>query len=420
MTDSNHVQTLERLLEISRSLSAPLEAEQILQSITALAAESTSSELASILEYEPESGKLRFLAMPWFHRDVLRDIRVSVDHSIAGWACRQAKPVIVPDVRSDPRHDRSVDQATDFETRSILAVPVIYRGEPIGVMEVLNKAGQAHYTGDDLSILEILASQAAVAMENKRTRSQIQHSLDELSQLDRMKNDFISIASHELRTPLGLILGHATFLREIIDAEHKQQMDIIVRNAMKLKSIIDSIADIDNFERGVASIRRRSISIRRVIEEVADSFTEEAKYGEISLRVNMAKDDLHVEGDASKIAIAISNLVKNSITFTNPGGHIQISAEEVPGFVKISVADDGIGIPASDLPHIFERFYQVESHLTRRHGGMGLGLSVAKVMIEMHGGRIWAESLEGKGSKFSFLLPLKPDQADSSGRVFVT
>ncbi len=105
--------------------------------------------------------------------------------------------------------------------------------------------------------------------------------------------------------------------------------------------------------------------------------------------------------------------------FTNQGGHVFVTGELVPGYVKVSVIDDGIGIPAKDLPHIFDRFFQVESHLTRRHGGMGLGLSVAKVMIEMHGGRIWAESMEGKGSNFTFLLPVNPVQAEAGSRVFL-
>jgi signal transduction histidine kinase len=99
--------------------------------------------------------------------------------------------------------------------------------------------------------------------------------------------------------------------------------------------------------------------------------------------------------------------VKNALTFTNSGGHVTIRSSLDTGCIKVAVQDNGVGIPAKDLPHIFERFYQVESHLTRRHGGMGLGLSVAKVMIEIHGGRIWAESTEGKGSTFTFLLPLK-------------
>jgi signal transduction histidine kinase len=93
-------------------------------------------------------------------------------------------------------------------------------------------------------------------------------------------------------------------------------------------------------------------------------------------------------------------------------------AEQIPGYVKVAVIDDGIGIPAKDLPHIFDRFYQVESHLTRRHGGMGLGLSVAKMMIEMHGGRIWVESAEGRGSMFTILLPLDSSQAQAAQRVF--
>ncbi len=138
------------------------------------------------------------------------------------------------------------------------------------------------------------------------------------------------------------------------------------------------------------------------------------------MRADIGKDELMVEGDASKIAIALTNLVKNAVTFTNSGGHVFIVADQIPGYVKVAVIDDGIGVPITDLGRIFERFYQVESHLTRKHGGMGLGLSVAKVMIEMHGGRIWAESVEGKGSNFTFVLPLDSGQADAASRVFIT
>jgi two-component system sensor histidine kinase VicK len=99
--------------------------------------------------------------------------------------------------------------------------------------------------------------------------------------------------------------------------------------------------------------------------------------------------------------------VKNALQFTEPGGMVQIGIEEESGYVKVTVRDNGIGIPARDLPKIFERFFQVEEHLTRKHGGMGLGLSVAKSMIELHGGRIWAESEEGKGTTFTFLLPVE-------------
>jgi signal transduction histidine kinase len=288
------------------------------------------------------------------------------------------------------------------------------------VLEVVNKAEHAPYTEEDLTILETLASQAAIAIQNAHLVDKVQHFLDEQAQLDRMKSDFIAIASHELRTPLGLVLGHAIFLREFIQPEYRDQLDTIVRNAMRLKEIIDDIANMDNVQRGVASIRSQSISIKRLVEEVMESTQQEAQQKGLTMRSDTGRQDLQVEGDSTKLAIALSNMVKNAITFTNPGGHILILVESIPGFVKVSVMDNGIGIPSKDLPHIFERFYQVESHLTRKHGGMGLGLSVSKVMVELHGGRIWVESVEGKGSNFTFLLPTNSGQVEAASRVSIS
>jgi two-component system sensor histidine kinase VicK len=121
--------------------------------------------------------------------------------------------------------------------------------------------------------------------------------------------------------------------------------------------------------------------------------------------------------DTSKLSIVLSNLVKNAITFSNEGSQVTVHGEQQNEFIKVAVKDQGVGVPAKDLSLIFERFYQVESHLTRKHGGMGLGLSVAKAMVEMHGGRIWADSVEGAGSTFTFLLPvdLKSETGNASG-----
>lgn len=417
--EMTRIHQMERLLEIGRALSAALDLEPFLQSVISAAAELTGSEVASILELESGSEYLRFLAVPWFHRDALKNVRVPLQHSVAGWVYQNAKAVVVPDASAEKRHFKGADEAADFQTRSILAMPIIYKGETLGVLEAVNKLDNGAYTAEDFKIVETLASQSAVAIQNARLVNQARRAIDELRELDRMKSDFISVASHELRTPLGLILGHATFLREVVAENQRQEVDIIVRSAMRLKEIVDNLANIDNVQRGVASLRKRTVSIKRIVEEVVTSFKEEARRKRITINVNTGPDDLMIEGDASKIAIALSNLVKNALTFTNAGGHVFINAEQIPGYVKVSVIDDGIGIPAKDLPHIFERFYQVESHLTRRHGGMGLGLSVAKVMIEMHRGRIWAESVEGKGSNFTFILPLDLDQASAASKVFL-
>ena len=293
------------------------------------------------------------------------------------------------------------------------------KGRPLGVLEVVNKIGDTHYTEDDAIILETLAAPAALAVYNADLQRRIEAGDSEIAELDRLKSDFIAITSHELRTPLGLILGHATFLRELLSEEHHEQIDIIIKNASRLKEIIESLSSVDNFQSGAARIRQRAVSMARVIEDVIASFSDMAAQRNITLKADLSRDDLLVEADGGKIAIALSNLVKNAIMFTDGGGHVFVTGDLVPGYVKVSVIDDGIGIPARDLPRIFDRFFQVESHLTRRHGGMGLGLSVAKVMIEMHGGRIWAESMEGKGSNFTFLLPVNPMQAEAGSKVFL-
>ena len=419
LSSGERTHRMERLNEISRTLSASLDLESFLTLLIEAACELTGCETASILELDEGGEQLRFLALPWFHHDLLQPVKVPLQTSVAGWVLEHGQPAVIPDVSAEALHFKGADQATNFVTRSLMAVPITFQGEKLGVLEVVNKAGAAHYTGEDLTILETLASQAAVAIQNNHLVNKVKTSQEQVAQLDRMKSDFIGIASHELRTPLGIILGHATFLQEVIQLDYRPQLDVIIRNSMRLKEIIESIAKMDNAQTGMASLRSRSISIKQIVEEVLGSFLQEAQSKNIALQADTGQADLMVEGDASKISVALSNVVRNALDFNNPGGHVSILAGQIPGFVKISVNDDGIGIPAKDLPHVFERFYQVESHLTRRHGGMGLGLSVAKVMTELHGGRISAESVEGQGSNFTILLPVNPEQATPAGRVFI-
>ncbi len=420
MSTEAHLQRMERLLQVCRELSASLDLQPFLQSAITLASELTGSEAASVLVYDESVEQLRFAATPWSQRKALTGLTVPVNGSAAGWVYAHGETLVVHDAATDPRHFKGIDQAADFITRSILAVPIIYKGRTLGVLEAVNKANSTHYTGEDVTILETLASQSALAIENDRLERSQQSTRDQVASLDRMKNDFIAIASHELRTPLGLILGHATFLREQVDRDAHAQLDTIIRNAVKLKDIIESMSDVDNYQQGKSVVRRRPISLSLLVKDVVKSFEAEARSKGRDLRMDVVSDDLMVDGDTNKITIALSSLITNALTFTDRGGHVFILAEKVPGYVKVSVIDDGIGIPAKDLGHIFERFYQVETHLTRSHGGMGLGLSVAKTMIEMHGGRIWVESKEGKGSIFSFLLPLDARKSDAPPGPFLT
>lgn len=398
-----------RLLEITRGLGTMVDLDTYLQSVLSAATELTGSESASLLEYDESAQGFHFKFVPWFHRDVIMSARVPLQGSVAGWVFLNIKPLAIDDVSKDDRHYRGIDEIGGFVTKSILGVPLLVHGKPVGVLEVFNK--HDHYTGEDIRVLESLAALASTALQNDMLEKSIMSSQEETRELDRLKNEFIAITSHELRTPLGLILGHSTFLKELLGNEYEEQVDAIIRNASKLKEIIESLTSVKNYQSGGALVRSRRVSVARIIQDVTISFQDMAlKKGILITNDILPGQDLWVDIDGGKIAIVLSNLLKNAITFTNEGGEVIIRAEQQPNFVEVSVKDNGVGIPARDLPHIFDRFYQVESHLTRRHGGMGLGLSVAKVMVEMHGGRIWAESREGAGSTFIFILPVGPEK----------
>ena len=419
MTSNDQASKLTQLLALARDLGPASDTEKFLKRLTIAATELTDSEAGSILKFEEESNALRFAAAPWFPKEVIEKITIPIDESMAGWSFGNTEPLVIKDVSQDSRHFKAVDQLVKFTTTSLLAVPMIYLGNTIGVLEVVNKKDDSYYTEDDVTILEMLALYASMALWNSTLEERTQEARDEFSELDRLKGNFIAITSHELRTPLGLILGHATFLRETIGKEFREPMDTIIRNATRLKEIVENLSNMGNYEAGVASIRQSTVSIPGIIEDVASAFQDMANSKKISLKTDV-KEELKVEADASKITVVLSNLVRNALTFTDKGGHVLLLAESVPGYVQVSVIDDGVGIPADDLSNVFERFFQVESHLTRRHPGMGLGLAVAKTIIELHGGRIWAESEHGKGSKFTFLLPFKPTQNPSSVPAFTS
>jgi signal transduction histidine kinase len=405
MATNERIDHLERLLEVVRGLTTAPDLETFLQTIISEATELTNSELSSILEYDETAEELRFLAMQWFERDLLRPMGVPLEGSAAGWVYRRSQPLIIQDVGKDQRHFNLVDRMTNHQTQSLVAVPLMVRGEVVGVLEALNKKDDAHYTEEDLTILETLGALAAQAMQNVDLMRKVRASRVQLAELERLKTDFIAITSHELRTPLGLILGHATFLRELAGGEYEEQIDAIIRNATKLKDIVENLSDVDNFQNGSARVKGGRVSMNGIAEDVFSLFKDEAEQKNISLRLEPDSQPYYLHADQVKITIALSNLVKNAIQYTEAGGNVNVRVEEDSGYIKVTVTDNGIGIPARELPRIFDRFYQVETHLTRRYGGMGLGLSVAKAMIELHGGRIWAES-EGRGSRFTFLLPM--------------
>lgn len=403
---SQRIQQLERLLEVSRTLSSLLELEPLLQMIIDAASDLTYSQEASILLYDEIEHDLKFVAAPWFKRDQMQEVRVPLQGSIAGEVFTFAEPVVVRDADMDGRIFRAVDDHTGFATQSLLSVPLKVEEVCFGVLTAVNKYG-GHFTAEDQYILEILASQAAVAIQNARNLNEIQRAYEELADLDQMKTDFIAITSHELRTPLGLILGHATFLEDLMqDDDQKAQVAVIIEGALRLKEIVEDLSKVDSYRTGAAVLNWETVDIGVLVRKVSAGLMRLAEDYRVRIEFELPKHPLVLQADEEKLSLALSHIVRNAIMYNQPGGLVTISVEKSDSYIHFCVQDSGIGIAQDELGKIFERFYQVENHMVRRRGGLGLGLSVAQLMIEMHQGSISVESEPGEGSTFRVQFPL--------------
>lgn len=405
----SRVQKLEQILEISRELTSTVTLEPLLHKIVETAAALTDSEAASILLLNTRTGELRFRAASGSPEEHLSDIPVPVKSSIAGAVLLSGKPAVISDVEADPRHYQEVGKRVGVETRSLLAVPLSINVRHIGVLEAINKRGQKVFGPDDIETLSALAAQAAVAIENARLVGELREAYARLGELDRMKSDFIAIASHELRTPLSLVLLYAAMLQEQVreDAEAEKQLDAVLRASMRLKHIIETMLNLRYLETGEIDLDVTAFDLCALIREVCSDYRDIAEPGGLALRIDLPADEVSITADQEKVRVVLDNLISNAVKFTSSGDEVKVALECLPDDVAISVADTGIGIPQSELDKIFERFHQVEDHMTRRHGGMGLGLSIVKGLVELHGGRVTVESTPGQGSRFVVVLPVE-------------
>jgi len=408
----------QKLLEVCRTSTASLEFEPLMSVLIDAASELTTSEWTWILTRIEETEQLVVTALPFYMKETMQSAPVTVRNSLAGQAIESFQAVVFNSSKAKETVDKDLWENTQ-KPKSVLAVPIIFRGKVLGVIESFNKRNGGAYNSQDIEVLELLAGQAAGALQTHYLAGNNDKAIQKMLELDRMKSDFISIASHELRTPLGLIIGHAAFLKDTAHEAQKNDLDVISRSAERMKDLIDDFGDMESITNGMRTLKRGRVSFDTLVPEVVGMFQALAKENKVRLAYELKGSNLTVEGDAGKLELVLRNLIKNGIIFTNPGGVVKVTIEEVPGFVKLTVLDNGIGIPAGEIRKIFNRFYQVEKHLTRKHGGMGIGLSSAKEMVELHGGKISVESVENKGSRFTVLIPLNAAQARAAQKVFL-
>lgn len=402
---------LERIVKVSQMLNSTLSLEPLLQIIAQSATELTGTEACSIMLIDKITGELRFEESTGGLTEALRKVIVPLDNSIGGWVVRRGKPLLIRDAKTDPRWHGGVDEMLDFDTRSILGVPLKVRGKVIGVLELVNKTTDEGFSEDDIQIATTLASQAAIAIENARLMDELQQAYRDLSEIDQLKSDFVSIASHELRTPLSVILGYATFLSENVTGQASEQLEIVLNSAVKLRALIDDMVNLRHIQTNELQLSRSIFSLKQLVLEVTNEFSELISNKQLVLTKKFTPEDsdLNIDADRQTLYLVFANLINNAIKFTSEGGRIHVNLELKGHKYWLNVIDTGVGIPRKDYEKIFDQFYQVEPSLTRKYQGMGLGLSIAKGLIEVHHGRIWVESVVGKGSNFVVVLPTAPD-----------
>jgi signal transduction histidine kinase len=402
-----NAERMARLVEISRVLNATTNLAHLLSRIITEAADLTQAEAASILLLDPRTQQLHFKASSNEVPPEMSNMAVSLDDSIAGAILTENKPMYIQDVAKDSRWNQNIDEAIAFRTRSILGVPMHnVTQEPVGVLEALNKAGGGDFSVQDLETLSILADIAGVAVEQARLFNELQQANAELNELDQLKTDFIAIASHELRTPLSVILGYVSFLRDEADPRMTEQFDNVLQAAVHLRTLIQDMLNLRYVDAGTAMLTRQRVDLVELVRKMDLERDETAVAKNQTVRVSLPDDPLPVLIDRDMMEVIIGNLLNNAVKFTPKAGHIEVKLQRQGREAWFRIKDSGIGVPEDQLERIFKRFYQVESPLRRQHEGMGLGLSIAKELVALHDGRIWAESSNHNGSEFIIALRL--------------
>lgn len=400
------IRRLERILSVSRDLTSTVALEPLLKRIVDTASDLTTGEAASILLKNSRTGELHFRISSGGSTEQLVSIPVPVDDSIAGAVLNSGEPLIVNDTRDDPRHYREVGRQIGKEIRSLVAVPLQIEERRIGVLEVINKRGVRPFTPQDVETLTLLAAQAAVAIENARLVTELREANTRLEKLGELKSDILAIVSHELCTPLSLIFGYASLLRtEVGGMKASSQLQILYDAALRLKQSIETMLNLRYLETGKMAPLLARFDLRETITEACEDYRHLVRGQGLKLTAATSPEPLLVRADRYKIGVVLDNLLSNAVKFTPPGGEVYVTSVTRGDRVEVAVIDSGEGIPEEALDRIFEPFEQLEDLMTRRHGGLGLGLPIARGLVEQHGGRLWAENVPDGGSRFVFTLP---------------
>ena len=405
------VEELEALGEISQTVNTTLDLETVLTSIVRHAVQLSKADAGTIYEFD-ETEQVFIPRTNYGLSDefiqAMRESKQRVgDKTVLGQSAEKRLPEQIPDLVNVPDYPISYMKQTDF--RALLAVPLLRKDRHIGGLVVRRKVA-GKFTDSVVDLLQTFAAQSVIAIHNARLFLEIEDKGREIEIANKHKSEFLANMSHELRTPLNAILGYTELIIDniygTVPEKIQEVLERVEKNGRHLLNLINDVLDLSKIEAGRLTLSLNEYSMQDIIQTVFTSVEALAAEKNLDLQIKTHRVLKTGKGDEQRIAQVILNLLGNAIKFTDQGKIVVEATVSNESFL-VSVSDTGPGLSETDQKKIFEEFRQADGSSTRVKGGTGLGLSISKKIVEMHGGRIWADSSLGKGSTFSFTLPIR-------------
>jgi len=329
---------------------------------------------------------------------------------------RDGEPLLVSEAHPLPQKYRlrpPYSAIAALRLKAFLVSPMIARGRTVGVLSADNRVSRAPIPAHTVDLLHSFAAQAAVAVENARLFQEIQVKSQQLELASKHKSQFLANMSHELRTPMNAVLGYTDLILDNIFGDVpepiRETLERIKTNGHHLLALINDVLDLSKMEAGQLTLTLGDYAMGEVVHAVVSAVESLAAAKKLAFKAIVPADLPPGRGDERRLTQVLLNLAGNAIKFTD-SGEISIEARAVDGAFLVSVSDTGPGISEPDQQKIFEEFQQADSSSTRTKGGSGLGLSISRRIVELHGGRLWVESAPGEGSTFYFTVPLRVER----------
>ena len=411
------VNQLEALGAVGQGVSSSLNLMEVLTTIVMQAVMLSGTDGGSIYEFDEDAREFRIRTVCGTSPEVLdalRRTRIGLDDTFLGKAATRGRPMQLPDLRDAPL-DPHLSVLAEGRWRSLVAVPMLRDDRIVGAL-VVRRYTPGHIPDAICDLLESFASQSALALINAQLYRQLERQSAALEVASRHKSEFLASMSHELRTPLNAIIGFSEVLLERMFGELNERQDDYLRDIWSsgkhLLELLNDILDLSKIEAGQMALNRSEFVVRESLEYCLSLVRERALKQRILLSLEVDPAVGMLDADRLRFRQVVLNLLSNAVKFTPDGGRVDVQASIRGQDLMVTVADTGVGIAPEDRERIFDSFQQ-GNRLSGQSEGTGLGLTLSKRIVELHGGEIWIESEVGEGSTFGFLVPAGPQEPTS-------